>query len=160
MSSRPASNAPNVPPPPHSSRKRKSHHKAYDLPRERSPRRRAEIHLELCVMHGTTHSWRTEPLRFNPDKLDDRELWMEIREIFRQDLQKPWRRIFGFKKVTSIVPIGVSSQTMVPSKLVEPWTKLRTVVYAKRRSTPYRPERLSRLKTVYACLSSPRPSSA
>jgi hypothetical protein len=32
---------------------------------------------------------------------------MNIRSAFRVDLQKPWRRIFGFKKVKSIVPIAV-----------------------------------------------------
>ena len=114
MSSRPASNAPHIPPPPQSTRRRKSRREGYDLPRDRSPRRKHEIHLELCLYHSTRHSWKTEPLRFNPDRINDRELWTDIRDIFRQDIQKPWLRIFGFKKVTSIVPIAVSLKYLQP----------------------------------------------
>jgi len=65
------------------------------------------VKLLLCVFHSVSHNWSTEPLRFDPHRIDDRELWTDIRSTFRQDLQKPWKRLFGFKKVKSIVPIGV-----------------------------------------------------
>ena len=66
-----------------------------------------------------SHNWTTEPLRFNPDRINDRELWTDIRDTFRQDVQKPWKRLFGFKKVKSIVPIGVClSHWSCPLKLL------------------------------------------
>ena len=35
------------------------------------------------------------------------ELWEDIRSIYRDDLQKAWRRIFGLKKLKAIIPIEV-----------------------------------------------------
>lgn len=102
---------PDEPPPAprtHRSRRHGARSRGYSQPRgEKSPRRRSEVKLLLCVFHSVSHNWSTEPLRFDPHRIDDRELWTEIRSTFRQDLQKPWKRLLGFKKVKSIVPIGV-----------------------------------------------------
>jgi len=97
-------------PPPHrarTSKKYKSRHRAYSLPREKPASRRSEVNLLLCVYRHSTHEWSTEPLRFDPQRVNDRELWTQIRVIYREDLQKPWRRIVGFKKLRHIVPIVV-----------------------------------------------------
>lgn len=77
--------------------------------------KKSDISLVLCVYHSSSERWTTAPLRFNPNRINDRQLWTEIRETFRSDLQKPWRRIFGFKKVTGIVPIGYTPNG-VPTK--------------------------------------------
>ena len=83
------------------------------MPREKS--RKHEITLLLCVFHTSDHNWSTKPVKFDPNRINDQELWEDIRDTFRMDLQKPWRRIFGFKKVKSIVPIGVShGSSIVP----------------------------------------------
>ena len=102
--------SPPIPPPPdtHQSsnrRRERSRHRGYSLPREKS--RKREVTLLLCVLQSTSHNWKTEPVRFDPNRINDRELWEDIRDTFRMDMQKPWRRILGFKKVKSIVPIGV-----------------------------------------------------
>lgn len=70
----------------------------------------------LCIFHSTTHKWDTAPVRFDPNKITDRQLWSDIRYTFRGDLQKPWRRIFGFMKVRNIVPIGYT-QSGVPVRV-------------------------------------------
>lgn len=62
--------------------------------------------MMLCLFHTGRHSWTTHPVTFDPSKTNDRELWMDIRDTFRADVQKPWQRWIGFKKVISIVPIG------------------------------------------------------
>lgn len=104
--------SPRIPAPPKTNRSSKKRHgrprdrdRAYSLPRSKS--RRSEVTLTLCVFHTTSHNWSTEPFRFDPNRTNDRELWTDIRNTFRMDLQKPWRRVFGFKKVKSIVPIAV-----------------------------------------------------
>jgi len=102
--------SPPITPPPgtHQSsnrRRDRSRHRGYSLPREKS--RRREISLLLCVFHSSSHNWTTKPIKFDPNRINDRELWEDIRDTFRMDMQKPWRRIIGFKKVKSIVPIGV-----------------------------------------------------
>ena len=102
--------SPRVPPAPKGNRSSKKRHgrsrdRGYSLPRSRS--RKSEITLLLCVFHTTSHNWSREPYKFDPRRINDRELWTDIRNTFRMDLQKPWRRVFGFKKVKSIVPIGV-----------------------------------------------------
>jgi hypothetical protein len=108
MSSQTPSNEPPRAPKTHASRRHGARNRGYSLPRgEKSPRRRSEVKLLLCVFHSVSHNWSTEPLRFDPHRIDDRELWTDIRSTFRQDVQKPWKRLFGFKKVKSIVPIGV-----------------------------------------------------
>ena len=67
-----------------------------------------KIDLLFCVFHGApSHRWRTAPYTFDRRKIDDRELWEDIRGIYRDELQGLWRRILGFKKLKSIVPIEV-----------------------------------------------------
>ena len=102
--------SPPITPPPgtHQSsnrRRDRSRNRGYSLPREKS--RKREVTLLLCVFHSSGHNWATKSVRFDPNRINDQELWFDIRDTFRMDLQKPWRRIFGFKKVKSIVPIGV-----------------------------------------------------
>jgi hypothetical protein len=79
--------------------------RGYSLPQDKS-RKKSDITLLLCVYHSYSEHWSTAPIRFNPNRINDRQLWTQIRYTFRTDLQKPWRRILGFKKVHSIVPIG------------------------------------------------------
>lgn len=94
--------------------RRKSHNRdrAYSLPsngRSRSPPRpRAEVVLLLCIFHTSTHNWSKAPLRFNPRKTTDRELWENIRDTYRYKLRNPWVRLLSFRHVTSIVPIAYS----------------------------------------------------
>jgi len=64
--------------------------------------------LLLCVYHNTSHNWKTAPVKYNPHRINDRELWTEIRDTFNMDLMRPWSRLIGFKKVKSIVPISYS----------------------------------------------------
>jgi len=65
-----------------------------------------QVTLLLCLFHPNKHTWKTYPVVFDPRKTNDRELWEDIREIFRRDVQRGWRRVLGFKKVMSIVPIA------------------------------------------------------
>jgi len=97
-----------LPPPPrtHRSSKHSGRHRGYSLPEGRPRSEKRQITLTLCVFHSTRHVWKTAPVTFDPRKINDRELWWEIRETFRSDVQKSWRRFFGFKKVMSIVPIA------------------------------------------------------
>ena len=67
------------------------------------------------MYHSYSEHWSTAPIRFNPNRINDRQLWTQIRYVFRTDLQKPWRRFLGFKKVKSIVPIGFTPNG-VPTK--------------------------------------------
>ena len=102
--------SPPITPPPgtHQSsnrRRDRSRNRGYSLPREKS--RKREVTLLLCVFHTSDHNWATKSVKFDPNRINDQELWWDIRDTFRMDLQKPWRRFFGFKKVKSIVPIGV-----------------------------------------------------
>lgn len=75
------------------------------MPQDKA-RKKSEVTILLCVYHSYSEHWSTAPIKFNPRRINDRQLWTEIRYAFRTDLQKPWRRILGFKKVHSIVPIG------------------------------------------------------
>ncbi|KAI9808473.1 MAG: hypothetical protein M1827_007226 [Pycnora praestabilis] len=76
--------------------------RGYDMGREKS----SKVDLLLCVFHGApSHSWRTAPFSFDRRKTDDKEIWEDLRRIYRDDLQKPWRRLFLFKKLKHIVPI-------------------------------------------------------
>ena len=73
------------------------------MPREKMS---SKIDLQLCVFHGAgSHSWRTASYSFDRRRIDDRELWEDIRSIYRNELQKPWRRILLFKKLKLIAPI-------------------------------------------------------
>ena len=85
-------------------KKRRHSGRGYDLGREKSPR----VDLLLCVFHGApSHRWRTAPYSFDRRRINDVELWEDIRGIYRDELQKPWRRIIGFKKLQHIIPIEV-----------------------------------------------------
>ena len=78
--------------------------KGYDMGREKSPR----VDLVLCVFQGPpSHRWRTAPYSFDRRRINDVELWEDIRAIYRDELQKPWRRLFGFKKLRHVIPIEV-----------------------------------------------------
>lgn len=68
----------------------------------------SKVELQLCVFHGApSHHWRTAPFIFDRRRDDDKELWEEIRHVYRDELQGVWRRIFGFKKLKQIIPIEV-----------------------------------------------------
>ena len=73
------------------------------MPREKPS---SKINLQLCVFHGAgSHSWRTAPYVLDRRKTDDRELWEDIRSIYRTELENPWRRFLYFKKIKLIAPI-------------------------------------------------------
>ena len=87
-------------------RRRRHSGRGYDMPREKPLP--SKVELQLCVFHGApSHRWRTAPFVFDRRRDDDRELWEEIRHIYRDELQGFWRRIFGFKKLKHIIPIEV-----------------------------------------------------
>ena len=89
-------------------RRRRHSGRGYDMPREKSLP--SKVELQLCVFHGApSHRWRTAPFTFDRRRDDDRELWEEIRHIYRDELQGVWRRIFGFKKLKHIIPIEVQT---------------------------------------------------
>ena len=68
----------------------------------------SKVELQMCVFHGApSHRWRTAPFVFDRRRDDDRELWEEIRHVYRDELQGVWRRILGFKKLKKIIPIQV-----------------------------------------------------
>lgn len=112
---------PHVPPPPQRGRRsdddyttgrkrrrRSRYASGYDLPREKSPK----IDLLLCRFNSpSSHSWRTAPVSFDRRRIDDRDLWEDIRQTYRMDLQMPWRRIFSLKRVKHIVPVTVFHST-------------------------------------------------
>ena len=86
--------------------------KGYDMPREKMS---SKVDLLLCVFHGApSHRWRTVPYSFDRRKINDVELWEDIRSIYRDELQKVWRRIFGLKKLQAIIPVEVQN---LPSSL-------------------------------------------
>lgn len=91
-------------------RRRRHSGRGYDMPREK-PREKplpSKVELKLCVFHGApSHRWRTAPFVFDRRKDDDKELWKDIRRIYRDELQGIWRRIFGFRKLKHIIPIEV-----------------------------------------------------
>lgn len=98
------------PPPAHSGRRRRPRGRGYSLPREKSRHRgssRHETTLRLCVFDQTNHSWRTAVLKFDPHRATDQDVWHDVRRIYRDELQKFWRRVLGFKKLKSIAPIEV-----------------------------------------------------
>ena len=86
-------------------RRRRSHYSSgYAMPREKP----SKIDLQLCVFHSSSgHDWHTAPLSFDRRRIDDRELWEDIRRTYRDELQMAWRRIFLFTRVKHIVPIEV-----------------------------------------------------
>ena len=90
------------------------------MPREKVLPSRVE--LQLCVFHGApSHRWRTAPLIFDRRRDDDRELWEEIRHVYRDELQGIWRRIYGFKKLKTIIPIEVQNSLHCSLLSMRPW---------------------------------------
>lgn len=88
----------------HRRRSRNFSIRGYDIDREKSNK----IDLLFCVFQGApSHRWRTAPFAFDRRRIDDRELWEDIRSVYKDDLQGMWRRILGFKKLKLIVPIEV-----------------------------------------------------
>ena len=78
--------------------------RGYEMGREKL----TKVDILLCVFHGApSHRWRTAPYSFDRRRINDVELWEDIRSIYRDDLQKAWRRIFGLKKLKAIIPIEV-----------------------------------------------------
>lgn len=112
--SRSTSPARSVRPPPGSNRrstKRDSRHRdrGYSLPRDKSPpRRRSEVTLLMCVLHTSSHNWKTAPVKYSPSRVNDRQLWEEIRECYRMDLRHPWFHWLSLRHVTAIVPVSFS----------------------------------------------------
>ena len=109
-----------APPPPQAGRERRSRGDDYESPKRRRrhsgrgydmPREKplpSKVELQMCVFHGApSHRWRTAPFVFDRRRDDDRELWEEIRHIYRDELQGFWRRVLGFKKLKKIIPIQV-----------------------------------------------------
>ncbi|KAL9589462.1 MAG: hypothetical protein Q9203_001755 [Teloschistes exilis] len=95
---------------PRKRRRQSRYASGYDMPREKNPK----IDMLLCVFHSpSSHSWRTAPLSFDRRRIDDRELWEDIRDTYRMELQMPWRRIFLLKRLKHIVPVTAST----PEKL-------------------------------------------
>ena len=91
-------------------RRRRHSGRGYDMPREKPLP--SKVELQLCVFHGApSHRWRTAPFTFDRRRDDDRELWEEIRRVYRDELQGVWRRILGFKKLKHIIPIEVQSHS-------------------------------------------------
>ena len=87
-------------------RRRRHSGRGYDMPREKPLP--SKVELQLCVFHGApSHRWRTAPFVFDRRKDDDRDLWEDIRHIYRDELQGFWRRVLGFKKLKHIIPIEV-----------------------------------------------------
>lgn len=75
--------------------------------------------MQFCVFHGAgSHSWRTAPYSFDRRRINDQELWEDIRAIYREELQKPWRRVFLFKKLKLIAPIEYTNND-VPIRKAE-----------------------------------------
>lgn len=73
--------------------------------REKPP---SKVDLLLCVFHGApSHRWRTVSYYFDRRKMDDRELWEDLRGMYRDELQRWWRRVFMFKKLKKIIPVEV-----------------------------------------------------
>ena len=101
-------------------RRRRHSGRGYDMPREKPLP--SKVELQLCVFHGApSHRWRTAPFTFDRRRDDDRDLWEEIRHIYRDELQGVWRRIFGFKKLKHIIPIEVHSQSSLAILLWSRW---------------------------------------
>ncbi|CAD6587525.1 MAG: hypothetical protein ASARMPRED_003171 [Alectoria sarmentosa] len=67
-------------------RRRRHSGRGYDMPREKPLP--SKVELQLCVFHGApSHRWRTAPFTFDRRRDDDRDLWEEIRHIYRDELQ-------------------------------------------------------------------------
>ena len=100
------SEASSPPPPPDrgrraSARQRRPRDRGYSGPREK-PRR--DVTIIMCVYKQRSHNWHSVPLSFDPYRTTDEELWSQIRDIYRNDLQPGYKRLFGFKKLKYVLP--------------------------------------------------------
>ena len=100
------SEASSPPPPPDrgrraSARQRRPRPRGYSGPREK-PRR--DVTIIMCVYQQRSHNWHSIPLSFDPYRTTDEELWSQIRDIYRTDLQPAYKRLLGFKKLKYILP--------------------------------------------------------
>ncbi|MCJ1304195.1 hypothetical protein MMC08_007007 [Hypocenomyce scalaris] len=113
--------------------------RGYDMPREKPP---SKVDLLLCVSEGApSHSWRTAPLTFDRKRADDRELWEDIQRIYRDELQGPWRRIFGFKKLKHILPVEYTPNGVPISKDSKDIPESQAFMHAVHHPERIRPER-------------------
>ena len=68
----------------------------------------SKVELRFSVFNGTpSHCWRFTKFTFDSRRENDRELWEEIRDVYRDELQGVWRRIYGFRKLKKIIPVEV-----------------------------------------------------
>lgn len=88
--------------------RRHNHHYPADPALKEDSFRHRNI-MVLSVYDATTQGWRTMPLKYDVQTTTDKELWLEIRSIYRKHLQNIWRRIFLFKKLRHLMPIQVQT---------------------------------------------------
>lgn len=74
------------------------------------------ITIVLCVFRGASSGFVTTPVTFDRNRTTDEELWSDIRDAFRNELEKPWRRLLLFKHLRLIRPIEFSRND-VPKRL-------------------------------------------
>lgn len=58
----------------------------------------------------------TAPVSFDRNRTTDEELWTDIRDAFRNELERPWRRLLLFKHLRTIRPIAFTRND-VPIKM-------------------------------------------
>lgn len=83
-------------------RHRSERDRGYSMPREKHSSR---LTLLLSRYSQTSMHWHTAIVTIDPYRENDIDAWSDIRNTFRTEVQKPWKRILGFKKVKSIQPI-------------------------------------------------------
>ena len=72
------------------------------------PEQSSKVELRFSVFNGTSsHCWRFTHFTFDSRRVEDRQLWQEIGDKYRDELQGAWRRIYGFKKLKKIIPVAV-----------------------------------------------------
>lgn len=76
----------------------------------------SRVTIVLCVFRGASSGFVTTPVTFDRNRTTDEELWGDIRDAFRNELEKPWRRVFLFKHLRIIRPIEFSRND-VPKRL-------------------------------------------
>ena len=89
-----------------SSKRRRGHlRKGYKEPGEKQS---SKVELRFSVFNGTSsHCWRFTHFTFDSRRVEDKQLWQEIGDKYRDELQGAWRRIYGFKKLKKIIPVAV-----------------------------------------------------
>ena len=86
----------------HQSGRRRHRDRGYSMPREKYG---AKMTLVLSRYSVTSQHWSTASVTVDRFRGNDIDMWTDIRQTFRNDLQKPWRRIFGFRRVHCVMPI-------------------------------------------------------